>query len=119
VKRLLLVVLLCLAPACAPPKAVVTPQGQVAFTADQIIVRVGELQNAVLQANANKALDDATTKTVVTWTTAAARILKTTPSGWQATLFSGWKAVKPQIPTNNPAIALAVGAVDALVGGLS
>jgi hypothetical protein len=112
---------LCLAltfVACAPPTTIKTQPGQVAFTADQILVRVGELQNAAIQANTNNGLSNVTTNIIVTWTTAAAMTLKTTPAGWQATLAASWKAAKPNIPTTNPTIAIAVGAVDALIGGL-
>lgn len=110
--------LLVLTLAGCAPKTITTAPGQIAFTADQVVVRVNELQNAAIQANTNKALDDATTRVIVNWAIAADTTLKTTPSGWQATLKSGWLAVKPQIPVNNPTLAITVGAVDALIGGL-
>lgn len=103
--------------ACAP-QTIVTGPGRVAFSADTVVIRINELQNAVIQANATKAIDDATTKVIVTWAVAADQTLKATPTGWQATVKAGWLAVKPKIPTSNPAIAITVGAVDALIGAL-
>lgn len=117
---LMLVLVVMWACAKAPPN--LSPQGQVAFKADQIVLRVGELQNAATQANAGGALDEATTRTIVTWTVSAAQILKTTPAGWQAALVSSWTAVKGNLPLRsitNPTVQLAFTAVDAIIGGLA
>lgn len=106
---------------CAPPATVVTPQGQIAFKADQVVVRVNELMNASIAANAAvpPALDTNTTRTIVTWCIAADQTLAATPTGWQATLQTGWTATKGKLPAiTNPAILAAISAVDVVLGAI-
>ncbi len=104
----------CLAlSACAPPPTVTTPQGQLAYKADQIVVRVNELMNAAIAANASGALDTNTTRTIVQFTVAADQTLASTPNGWQATVLTAWAATKAKLPViQNPAILAAFSAVD-------
>lgn len=119
----LAILLLLLLPAalagCRPPTTITTPQGQVAYKADQVAVRVNELMNAAIQANATGGLPVATTRTIVTWCVTADQTLHATPAGWQATLKASWQATKRTIPTpTNPAIVAAMGAVDLVLGAL-
>lgn len=111
-KRWLLVLLLAL-PACHVPTTIVTPQGKVAYSADQITVRVNELENAAIQANSTGGLPVATTRTIVTFCVQADAILKVTPAGWQASVAALWTQAKKDLPaTTNVAVSAALNAVD-------
>jgi len=114
----LLVVLALLVPACAPKPINLTPAGQTAFTADQAVVRVNELMNAAIQANAAGALDTPTTRVIVTFAVDADTVLAKTPDGWKATVKASWALAKPKITTTNSTLLLAIAAADAAIGGL-
>lgn len=116
-KYLLLVLCLSLS-ACAAPVTITTPQGKVAYTADQIVLRVNELQNAAIAANATvpPSLPTATTRIIVEFCVSADKTLAATPAGWQATLATGWNAAKAKIGTpSNPAIVSAMSALDVVL----
>lgn len=118
-KRLILLVVLSTA-ACAPKPLTLTPAGQTAFTADQAVVRVNELMNAAIQANASGALDTPTTRIIVSFAVDADAVLAKTPDGWKATIKAAWAQAKPTlsaIPANST-VALALAAADAAIGGL-
>lgn len=119
-KRLLLVLTLALAPACVhPPPTVTTQAGKTAFTADQIVQRVNELQNATIAAEASKDLPTPTARVIVTFCVDADKTLQTTPAGWQATVLHAWGLAKGQIgPVANPAIAAALSAADVAIASL-
>lgn len=118
---LLLLPLLVLAgtAACHAPVTIVTPQGKVAYAADQIVLRVNELQNAAIAAEASGALPTATARIIVQFAVSADRILAAAPSGWQATLAASWAQTKTQLPPiQNPALVAAISALDIVIGGL-
>lgn len=119
-KRILFVLTLALAPACAhPPPTVTTQAGKIAFTADQIVQRVNELQNAAISAEASKDLQTSTARLIVTFCVEADKMLQTTPAGWQATVLKAWSLAKGQIGSvANPAIAAALSAVDVAIASL-
>lgn len=105
---------------CAP-KTIVTPEGQRAYTAHEVLIRVGELQKAAIQANTDKALSDADAIVVVQFTTAAAETLRSAPVGWPATIRAGWAQVKTKVSTaGRTALSVVFTLVDgvlAAVGG--
>ncbi len=120
-KRLLLILCLALTPvtlACHPPSTIVTQPGKIAFTADQVVIRVNELQKAAVQANASGALDTANTRIIVEFSVAADKVLKATPSGWQATVKALWLQAAPKITTTNTTVQLAVTALTGLLSTL-
>jgi hypothetical protein len=113
-RRLLLIILLTTA--CHAPVTITTPQGQLAYTADQVVLRVNELMNASIAANSSGSLSTNTTRVIVKWCVAADTTLASTPNGWQQTLITGWAQTKAQLPAiTNPAILAAMGAVDAVL----
>lgn len=117
-KRFLLVLMLSGLSACAHP-TFQSPVGQKAYTADQIVVRVNELENAAIAANTSKALSDDATRPIVEFCVAADKTLAATPNGWQATLETAWTAAKAKIGTvSNPAVMAAIGAVDVILGSV-
>jgi len=98
------------------PTTIVTQQGKIAYTADQIAVRVSELQNAAIAANAQQQLSDEKTRTIVQFCVASARVLAQTPNGWQASLQTAWTQAKSQAGAiTNPAVVAAMGAVDVVL----
>jgi hypothetical protein len=114
-KRLLLLfVLLC--PACHAPTTIVTPQGQRAYTADQVVVRINELQNAAIELNKNNGLNDVVTRRIVTFAVQADTVLKQAPAGWQIQVSALWNQVKADLPLQtNQAIIAAMNAVDVVL----
>jgi hypothetical protein len=109
-----IVIAVSLIAACAP-KSVVTPSGKVAYTANEIAKRVGELQTATINAEANHGLPTATTRIIVEASVSIEKVLQTTPLGWQATVVRIWNEAKVKIPDTvlqNPYIATAFGLVE-------
>lgn len=120
-KPFLLALSLVSAVACHAPVTITTPAGQAAYRADQIVMRVNELQNAAIAANSAspKQLPDQTTRVIVQFCLSADQTLAATPNGWQATLKASWAATKAQLPViNNPAVVAAMSAVDVVIGGI-
>lgn len=123
VRKLPVVVLACVLAlgvyGCSAPVTVVTPQGQAAYKADQVVVRVNELMNAAISANAAKALPDATTRLIVQFCVDADKTLAATPAGWQAIVGTAWQALKGQIPPQtNPSVLAAINAADVVLATL-
>jgi hypothetical protein len=84
--------------ACHPPVSLVTPEGQAAWKADQVLTRVEELQNVAIDANTQKSMSDADAINVVQWTRAATVTLKAYASGdWRGLLKPGYVQFKAHI----------------------
>lgn len=116
-KRFVLILLLATSvSSCHAPVTIVTPAGKTAYTVDQVVNRINELENAAIQANSTKGLDTNTTRTIVTWCVNADTTLSSTPSGYMATITTAWSLAKGQIKTTNPAIIAAMAAVDIVLG---
>jgi hypothetical protein len=115
------VLVLGLCSACHAPVTITTPQGQTAYKADQVVVRVNELMNTAIQANAGNALPTDTTRTIVEFCVGADKTLAAAPAGWQASVQAAWLATKPKLAgITNPAVVAAMSAVDvvlAVAGG--
>lgn len=113
--------------ACGAPVTVVTPQGKIAYTADQIATRVGELEQAAIQANTTKdatgkpGIPDTTAIPLVQFCISAEKTLKATPVGWQASVTTAWAEAKKAIPAADAQkLAVVIQSVDvvlAAVGG--
>jgi hypothetical protein len=117
--ELVIVVGLCFAPACAKAPPNLTPVGLHSYTADQVAVRVAEVQNAAIAAEASGALPTATTRIIVQFAVVAADTLKAVPNGWPQTIATAWTAAKQQIgPMTNPLVATAMGALDVVIAGI-
>jgi hypothetical protein len=106
--------------ACAPKTAPnLTPMGLHAYTADQVAVRVGEVQNAAIAAEASGGLPTATTRVIVQFAVGAAPVLKAAPTGWPGTVLAAWTSAKMQIgPVTNPIVSAAMGALDVVIAGV-
>lgn len=112
--RMLLVFLIVAA--CTPPSTIVTEPGKIAYQADQIAVRVNELQKAAIQAEANGGLPTETTRLIVEFAVSANRVLQKTPAGWRETVTQSWVETKKRLPPiTNPTIQVALDAVDVVL----
>jgi hypothetical protein len=108
---------------CKAPVSVQTPQGKAAFTADQVVLRVGELQTAAIQANGTldpktgkPVLDQATTRLIVQFCVDANTALKNAPNGWGKAVGAAWAKLKTQLPpVTNPAISSALSSIDVIL----
>lgn len=110
---------LVLTAACHAPVTVVTPEGKAAFTADQIVLRINNLQNAAIQAEATGGLSTDTTRTLVEFAVTANRTLKTVPDGWQQSVATAWAETKKRLPPiTNLAVMAAVDSVDLVLAAL-
>lgn len=105
--------------ACAHNPNVQTPSGKAAQAALELSTRVGELQNAAIAANTNGGLSDRDAVLVVKFTVATQKTLKELPSGWQASVKTGYQALKDALDASvKTKLAVALAAVDALMGVL-
>ncbi len=115
-KRLFLILALSFGLTACTRTPNLTPQAQVAYSADQIVLRINELQNAAIAANSNGGLSRDTTRLIVTFCVNADRTAKDAPLGWEKTLGTAWVVLKTEIPTPMPPIlASVVAAVDAVL----
>lgn len=103
----------------APPN--LSPQGSTAFTADQVTLRVNELMNTAIAANAAGVPEATTdlTRVIVQYCTDANAVLATTPNGWLTTLQTSWVLAEPKLTSvpPNSALGLAIAAADLVLGG--
>lgn len=97
---LLVAVALALAPAChkAPPN--LTPAAHAAFNADQVVQRIGELQDTAIALNhaTPQGLKDADAVLVVTFTVSALKTIQHTPDGWRPTVLAAYAELKQNLP---------------------
>ncbi len=107
--------------ACVKTPPNLTPAAQVAFQADQVVLKINALENAAIAAAVNGSISTDTARVIVTFCVDADKILKVAPLGWQQTVLTAWNTAKGQIPTKDPTVASLILAVDValplLVGG--
>lgn len=122
--RRLIVILALLASACAKVTPE-TPKAAAAITADAVVVRVNEVQAAVIDycgpapQCAPGTIDTNTAREVVKAMTDLRTVLKAVPAGWQASVKAGWTQAKIRlVGITNAAIVAAIAALDVLIGGL-
>jgi hypothetical protein len=107
--------------ACHPPPTIVTPAGKVAYTKDEVVVRVNELENTVIEAAHTGGLPRAQAKVIVRFTVSADRAIKA-PT-WIAAVTSLWGDTKKALatmtpPITNPAVNTAIASVDIVLAAL-
>jgi len=101
--------------ACPPP-SVQTPAGKTAYAADQVVLRIGELQTAAIDANAAGELSTETTRHVVQFTVDAAKTLKASPDGWHTTVGPAYVGMKNQLaPAERARLGPYLGILDAIM----
>lgn len=102
-----------------------TPKAATALKADAVVVRVNELQAALIEACGPDAqcrpdsLDTNLFRTLISGCIDLRTVLRATPEGWRETVRASWAQTKPKFAgITNPAIVAALGLVDAAIGGL-
>lgn len=117
--RSVMIIIALLAGGCATAAPNLTPVGQHAYTADQVAMRVAELQNAAIQAEATGGLPTATTRIIVQFAVTVAPTLRAVPAGWPQTVLAAWTAAKMQVgPLTNPLVVAAMSALDVVIAGI-
>ena len=125
--RLLILILplFLLTEGCAHKTVGATPTAQTTLNADAVVVRVNEFQAAVIQycgpgpSCAPNTIATPLFREVIQACIAARTVLKTVPSGWQASVKATWAQLKPKLAAvMNPAIQAAFSAADSLIGAL-
>ncbi len=102
--------------ACHAPVSVTTPQGKAAYTADQVVLRINELENAAITAQAQGQIPLATTRTIVEFCVSADKTLAVAPAGWPAIIATAWAQTKAQLPPiTNSLVQSAMNAVDVVL----
>jgi len=109
-----------------------TPKAAAAIKADEVVLRVNELQAATITAcwpdGVPKAdcvpggISTAAARELVKAAIDVRTTAKAVPEGWQATVKTAWAQARPRITalgTLPPAVMIALQLVDALIGGLS
>ena len=86
--------------ACAKTPPNLTPQAQAAFKADQVLVRVGELQDTAIALNKTTppTLNDHDAVLGVRFTVLALKTIHDTPSGWRVTVLNAYDTLKQNLP---------------------
>lgn len=111
--------------ACAPPPSLQTPEGRAAWSGNQVLLHVGELQGAAIAANAVNGTDgkpllsEATTRRIDQVCRAIAEAVKAHPSGWQhqvAVLYANLKATLK--PDEMARFAVIVSSIDIVIATL-
>ncbi len=102
-----------------------TPKAAAAIKADAVVVRVNELQAAIIDycgpapQCAPGTIDTNVARDVVKTMIDVRKVLKTVPQGWQMSVKEAWTVAKTRLAgVTNPAIVAALAAGDALIGGL-
>ena len=102
--------------ACVHPNQALTPQAQVAVTVQQVIQRIGELQQATIDASDANRIPVATARAIVTQTNAVLKALAGPPADWATVARQFWVAERPVVATI-PALAPYLATLDTLIGG--
>jgi len=106
--------------ACRPPASVVTEPGKRAYYAAQVLQRVSEVQNLVIQLNAATppVMSTAQTRVVVQFCVSAAKVLKSADEGWAKVVLAMWREVQAQLPASvvgNPQLVTLFAVLDSLL----
>lgn len=116
---------LLIAAACHHNVTPENPRAAQALAADAVVVRVNELQAAVIQACGAgpecqpNSLSTSLARDIVQTSIDLRTTLKAVPDGWRLTVKTAWNQAKPRFALiANPAIQAALAAVDGLIGGL-
>ena len=129
-KRLVLILAL-VASACNPKLTPETPKAAAAIKSDEVVLRVKELQAATITACwpdgvmkpecVPGGIATPAARELVKVTVDVATVAKAVPVGWQASIKASWTQAKPRILALGPfpqAVQIAIGIVDALIGGI-
>lgn len=113
-----LMITLALTPACVKQPPNLTPAGQAAFNADQVVQALKVVTDTVIAANqpgANPHLNDADAKAVLQGLKLVVTAVAASPGGWKPAGLAAWaEAKKALTPAQAQVLALYIGMVDIL-----
>lgn len=104
-------------PGCRHAPPTLTPQAQAAFTLDQVVMRLGEFQQAVIDLSDAGKLDVGVARNLVQQIVVVLEAVKGPPTNWRLVITQFWVVERP-IVRAQPALVQWVGLIDGLVGGL-
>jgi hypothetical protein len=107
-------VILLWSPGCAPITVQDEP-GRVAYTADQIVLRVIEIQNGIIVGQQRGVIPTAAARTLVTFTVGTLETLKASPGGWKPMVHAAWNAIRPELQ-KVPEVAPWIISIDMVIG---
>jgi hypothetical protein len=121
--RPLIILAAIYASACHAPATIKTDPGKRAYTADQIVQRLGEFQNAVIDAQRANKVKTEDARIIVQWLSGdgaqwpgAFQVLKTAPQGWPTSLLSSWNGLRAKVAAI-PALSTWADIIDQLIQG--
>jgi hypothetical protein len=93
-RTLILLLALCVVPACSscvPPPPTLSPVGVTAFNNTRVIKGLDLVRDTAIEANAQTPplVSTATTRAIVTYHRSAIIIIHGAPNGWEATVLTG------------------------------
>lgn len=108
-------------PACAGNTSAVVqpvrpPEVVRAQQAGEVIQRIGELQQVVIDGQRMGKIKTEDARVIVTWTVATIKRLKEAPAGWAVVALGGWQDVRTTL-LRDPNLSIWVGVVDELLKG--
>ena len=98
----------------------VPPQLQPQVDSLQILQRLNEFQDVVVDGYANGSITPSHALLYSKYVVSATKTVKTLPTGWQATLKMGWSELEKQIPlaSMEPKVQVTAKLIDALMAAL-
>lgn len=104
---------------CAPKT--LPPELKVAYTANEVLIRVAELQSVVIGLyDANpQAITKENAILVVHFTITAATVIQSSMDGWQPTVKSAWAELKKQYVPTDPKLLVVWNLTDVMVNSLT
>ena len=104
--------------ACIPKD--LPPDVKPAFTANEILIRVGELQKTVIELyDSNpRGITKERAELVVFWCVNAAKTLREVPAGWQKTIVASWENLLVQIKVPEGGLQTIWSIIDTMMKGL-
>lgn len=112
----IVVLLVALVAACAPPPSIQTPEGKKVWSANEVVIRINEFQEAVITAYDLGGLPKDTAEPLVTWTVRSLRTIQKLPDGWLQVVAQGWREVRHLVP-DDPKLAPLVLVLNLALGG--
>jgi hypothetical protein len=103
---------------CAP--ATLPPDVKPAFTANEVLIRVNELQKTVIELydSEPKGITKERAELIVFWCVQTAKTLREIPAGWQKTVVATWDNLLVQIKVPEGGLQTVWTIVDTLMKGL-
>lgn len=95
--RYLSLVLILFTIGCHAPVTIVTPEGKIAYTADQIVLQLEKLQDAAITLEANQTLSTDSTRLVIQFVVSSTKTLRESPSGALTTTKIGLRELQKNL----------------------